>query len=76
MFWESLDQFVLMIWLVKYLIVVQTFPKFKIIYGYLKSIFKLNKPSNGYGIKYLPVTKGGAWGYRSEGLDSILSKMI
>ena len=42
----------------------------------LISTFKLNKPTEGYGVKYLPLNKGGAWGNYKTGLPELLSKMI
>lgn len=38
--------------------------------------FKLNKPTEGYGDKLIPVQKGGAWGDRKENLDELVGKMI
>lgn len=38
--------------------------------------FKLNKPTEGYGEKHLPVNKGGAWGDRKSDLNELIEKMI
>ena len=38
--------------------------------------FKLTKPTEGYGEKKLPVSKGGAWGQRGEDFSDFIFKMI
>ena len=53
----------------------KTLKKQKSIYGRLISTFKLNKPTEGYGKKVLPLKDGGAWGPRKEFVE-LVSKMI
>ena len=37
---------------------------------------KLNKPTNGYGVKQKPFREGGAWGNREEKINELIQKMI
>ena len=38
--------------------------------------FKLNKPTEGYGEKHVPQTKGGAWGLCQEKFNTLVESMI
>ena len=38
--------------------------------------YKINKPTNGYGDKLKPYTKGGVWGYHLKGFSDFISSTI